>query len=112
MAAFCVSSSMDFTYGFGSGAGNNGSVVSIANNRDTSRSQTFAYDPLNRIASAQTSATTGPNCFGETFGYDGWANLLTIGYVTGYSGCMQENLGATANAQNQISANTYDAAGD
>jgi hypothetical protein len=93
-------------------AGDNGNVISIANNRDTTRNQNFAYDPLNRIASAQTSATTGTKCLGESFGYDAWGNMLTIGGVTGYSGCTQENLGVASNAKNQISTNAYDTAGN
>jgi hypothetical protein len=83
---------MDFTYNFGIGTGDNGNVISIANNRDATRTQSFAYDALNRIASAQTTTTTGTNCFGESFGYDAWGNLLTIGGLNGYSGCTQENL--------------------
>lgn len=103
---------MDFTYGFNLSPGNNGNVASISNNRDTTRNQSFTYDPLNRIATAQTSATTGTKCFGESFGYDSWGNLLNIGGVPGYPGCTQENLTAAASVKNQISTSAYDAAGN
>jgi RHS repeat-associated protein len=103
---------LDFTYSFNSGAGNNGDVASIANNRDTARNQGFSYDLLNRISSVQTNATTGTKCFGESFGYDAWGNLLSIGGLPGYSGCTQENLGVAANVKNQIATNGYDAAGN
>ncbi len=103
---------MDFQYSFSLSAGDNGDVTSIANMRDPNRTQTFAYDGLNRITTAQTQITTGTKCFGETFAYDAWGNLLTIGGVTGYSGCTQENLGVGANVKNQISTNAYDTAGN
>ncbi len=107
-----VGNIMDFTYGFNLAAGDNGNVISIANNRDSARSQSFAYDSLNRIGAAQTTATSGTKCFGESFAYDAWGNLLTIGGVTGYSSCTQENLGVAANEKNQISTNAYDAPGN
>jgi RHS repeat-associated protein len=103
---------LDLTYGFNLGAGDSGNVISITNNRDSARNQTFAYDLLNRIGIVQTSATTGTKCFGESFGYDAWGNLLTIGGLSGYSGCTQENLGVGANVKNQIGTNAYDAAGN
>jgi RHS repeat-associated protein len=103
---------IDLTYNFSSASGNNGNVISIINNRDNARSQSFAYDSLNRIASAQTNATIGAKCFGETFGYDAWGNLLNIGGVNGYSGCAQENLSVGVNPKNQISSSGYDVAGN
>ena len=107
-----VGNILDFTYNFNSGVADNGNVTSIGNNRDGGRSQSFAYDSINRIASAQTSATTGTNCFGEGFVYDPWGNLLNIGGLVNYTGCTQENLGVGANVKNQVSTNAYDAAGN
>lgn len=103
---------LDLTYGFNAGTSNNGNVAAIANNRNTGRSQSFSYDELNRVKTAQTSSTTGSNCWGESFGYDVWGNLLTIGAVSGYSGCTQENLSLSATTKNQISGDSYDAAGN
>jgi RHS repeat-associated protein len=92
---------------------NNGNVVRIKNNRVPDRSQRFTYDALNRIATARTQATTGPHCWGETFGYDIWANLLSIGGIQPtYNGCTQENLGVTVTTKNQLSGYCYDAAGN
>ncbi|HEX7288579.1 MAG TPA: RHS repeat-associated core domain-containing protein [Candidatus Angelobacter sp.] len=103
---------LDFTYSFSLGAGDNGNLTQITNNRDSARTQSFTYDLLNRIATAQTTSTTGAKCFGESFGIDAWGNLTNIGGLTGYSGCTQENLSVTANAQNQINTSGYDAAGN
>jgi RHS repeat-associated protein len=107
---------LDMTYGFNLSAGDNGNVVSVTNNLDATRSQTFAYDPLNRLSVAQTTSTysTSPaHCWGESFGYDAWGNLLSIGVAsTSYNGCAQESLSVTATAQNRISGNSYDTAGN
>ena len=103
---------LDLSYSFNLGTANNGNVTAITNNRDTARSQSFTYDSLNRIATAQTTATTGTKCWGETFSYDIWANLLSIGGLSGYTGCTQENLNVSVTANNQISGFTYDAAGN
>jgi RHS repeat-associated protein len=108
-----VGNVLDFSYGFNLGTANNGNVASIANNRATARSQSFTYDELNRIKTAQTQTTVQPHCWGETFSYDVWGNLLSIGGIQPtYNGCTQENLGVTATTKNQISGYTYDAAGN
>ncbi|MDQ6652330.1 MAG: polymorphic toxin type 33 domain-containing protein [Acidobacteriota bacterium] len=104
---------IDLKYSFSLGAADNSNVTAITNNRDTTRSQSFSYDSLNRIASAQTTATTGAKCWGETFGVDPWGNLLSIGgIVPQYNGCTQENLSVMATTKNQISGDTYDVAGN
>ena len=93
----------------------NGNVTAIANNRDTSRSQSFTYDALNRIATADTQATTGTKCWGESFSYDPWGNMLSIGAASGYTGCSQEsgfNFTNTTTPKNQVSTYGYDAAGN
>jgi len=93
---------------------NNGNVMGITNNRDTTRSQGFTYDSLNRIATAKTSSTSGSNCWGETYTIDQWANLTAIGAVTGYTGCTQESLSVAATTNNQLAATgfSYDLAGN
>jgi len=100
------------TYDFGLGSANNGNVLSIAHSLNPDRTQSFTYDQLNRIQSAQTQATTGDYCWGQTFSYDPWGNLLTIGAVTGYGACTQQLLSVTATTQNRISGFSYDAAGN
>jgi RHS repeat-associated protein len=94
------------------GASDNGNVMGVTNNRDTTRSQSFTYDPLNRIATAKTSSTTGATCWDEAFGYDPWGNLLSIGRISGYTCSNEELLGVSATTKNQISGDTYDAAGN
>ena len=43
-------------------------MVGITNDRDTTRSQSFTYDQVNRISSAKTSATSGTGTRpGETY---------------------------------------------
>jgi len=104
---------LDFAYNFSYGMANNGNVAAITNNRNPDRSQSFTYDELNRVKTARTQATTGPYCWGESFYYDIWANLVSIGGIQPeYNGCTQENLSVSVNAQNQVSGNTYDAAGN
>ncbi len=116
---------MDLTYGFvDSSSHNNGNAMGITNNRDTTRSQSFSYDSLNRITWAQTSSThaTSPaNCWGESYQYDNqttggaWGNLTSIGVVSSaYNGCTQETLSVTAATNNQLTATgfTYDTAGN
>lgn len=117
---------LDFIYGFNLGSSDNGNVASIANNQDNTRSQTFVYDPLNRISIAQTTSTfsTSPaHCWGESFVYDNqtgggaWGNLTNInGASSAYNGCSQEGLSVSVNNMNHVLNNGndtyYDAAGN
>ena len=99
---------------------NNGDVMSITNVLDTTRSQSFTYDSLNRLATAQTAsthATSAANCWAETYGYDAWGNLTSLGPNTvtqsAYIGCLQESgLSTTATAQNRLAFLSYDSAGN
>jgi hypothetical protein len=103
---------LDFNYNFSVGTADNGNVTAITNNRDTTRSQSFTYDSLNRIATAKTTSTSGTTCWDESFGYDPWGNLLTIGRITGYTCSNEELLNSSATPQNRISGDTYDTAGN
>jgi RHS repeat-associated protein len=107
---------LDLKYNFNSGAGDNGNIMGIANNRDATRSESFTYDALNRIATAQTQTTgvtiPNSNCWGLTFGYDAWGNLQQAS-TTGPAGCAEPlPLNVSANSSNQISGYCYDAAGN
>jgi RHS repeat-associated protein len=116
---------LDFTYNFSVGTADNGNVTAITNNRDNTRSQNFTYDSLNRIGTAQTQTTgvtiPNSNCWGFTFGYDPWGNLLTSS-ITGPAGCSEPiPLNVAVTTSNRISTNTvagavtnycYDAAGN
>jgi hypothetical protein len=98
------------------GNGNNGNVFGITNYKDTTRNQTFSYDALNRVISAQNAGT---NCsattvngkteyWGNSYGYDAWGNLLTKSVTK----CSAENFSVAALANNQLSGYGYDAAGN
>ncbi|HEX9222603.1 MAG TPA: RHS repeat-associated core domain-containing protein [Candidatus Acidoferrales bacterium] len=107
---------LDFSYNFSLGSADNGNVTGIANNRDTTRSQSFTYDALNRIATAATASTyaTSPAyCWGEAFSYDAWGDLQMIGGASSaYTDCTQESLTVSATTKNQVSGYGYDAAGN
>jgi hypothetical protein len=98
------------------GNGDNGNVFGITNYRDNSRSQSFTYDSLNRLTSAQTIAgdcsvmtANGRNKnWGNSYGYDAWGNLLSKSVTK----CGGENLQVTALSNNQLSGYGYDAAGN
>src|SRR5262249_19053955 len=57
---------------------NNGNVTQITNNIDSSRSQSFSYDQLNRLLTAQSTANhsnAGPaGCWAESYTVDPWGN--------------------------------------
>jgi RHS repeat-associated protein len=103
-------------YDFHLGAGDNGNVFAITNNKDNTRNQTFTYDPLNRLASAQNLGTDCTQTvlggktkyWGNSYGYDAWGNLLKKTVTK----CSAENLSATALNNNQLAGYAYDAAGN
>jgi RHS repeat-associated protein len=116
---------LDYQYNFSLGASDNGSVNQITNRRDATRTQNFTYDSLNRIATAQTQTTgvtiPNANCWGLTFGYDAWGNLLSSS-TTGPAGCGEplptnfsasnSNRISTNNVAGQITNYCYDAPGN
>jgi hypothetical protein len=108
---------LDLSYDFHLGNGDNGNVHGIINYRDQSRNQTFAYDALNRLTSAQNAGTdctkTLPDghteYWGNSYRYDAWGNLLGKSVTK----CPAENLNVTAAANNQLqNGYSYDAAGN
>jgi RHS repeat-associated protein len=79
------------------------SVEAITNNRDNGRNQSFSYDYLNRISTAQSQATSGADCWGQAIpsgGYDRYGNLLTINSTK--SGCSAPTLSVSVNTYNQV----------
>lgn len=86
--------------------GNNGNVFQIVNNRDSNRTQIFAYDNLNRIQQANSNGSI----WGETFTIDPWGNLTNRGAVPGKT--YTEPLTASALVNNQLTGFGYDAAGN
>ncbi len=109
-------SAMDITYSFVDPVSgkNAGHVSSISNNLNSSRSQSFTYDQVNRILSAGTLATTGSYCWGYQYSYDAWGNLLAqAGWTPNYSACTETIMGnVTADGYNHISGFSYDASGN
>ncbi|HEV3316153.1 MAG TPA: BPSL0067 family protein [Candidatus Angelobacter sp.] len=84
---------------------NNGNIYTVTNVKDDSRTQSFTYDPLNRLISAQDKTH-----WGNTYSYDAWGNLQ---HKTAISGLPNgEHFDASANTSNQLSGNSYDAAGN
>jgi RHS repeat-associated protein len=125
-----TSSQTVFSIGYDFHAGNgtagsgsdNGNVYAITNYKDTShgRDQTFTYDSLNRLITAQNAGT---NCavmtvnnkteyWGNSYTYDAWGNVLgkTI------TKCGAEHLTVTADTHNWVHTSPgdyqYDAAGN
>jgi RHS repeat-associated protein len=109
-------------YDFHLSAGDNGNVFGITNNKDTSRNQTFTYDALNRLVSAQNAGTdcsqktlnsNQTKFWGNNYSYDAWGNLLTKSPTK----CSAENLNNSADPQNRAHPTSgpdyqYDAAGN
>jgi RHS repeat-associated protein len=107
---------IDITYSFVDPATlkNAGHVYSITNNLNSSRTQSFTYDQVNRILSAGTSATTGTYCWGYQYSYDAWGNLTSqAGWTPNYTGCTQTVWpGAPADGNNHLSNFGYDFSGN
>ena len=112
----------DFHAGNGTaGSGtDNGNVWGIYNYRDRNRDQSFSYDALNRLLSAQNAGTDcsaatingKTEYWGNSYSYDAWGNLLGKAITK----CGAENFSVTADAHNWIHAAApdyqYDAAGN
>lgn len=92
-ASSSAGSALNHTYNYG--AANNGNISSITNNLNTGRSQSFTYDNMNRLASAQSQATTGADCWGDSYGYDRYGNLLTMSVTK----CSAQNLSVSVRRQ-------------
>jgi RHS repeat-associated protein len=100
---------LNLTYGHPSSPDNDGQLTSLTNALDNGRNETMTYDPLNRISTAQSQATSGVDCWGQNFGYDRWGNLLTLG-ITKCSGTSL-NLSVTNNKITS-SGYSYNSSGD
>jgi RHS repeat-associated protein len=93
----------DKQYSYGTVGANNGNIFTITNVKDSTRTQNFTYDSLNRLISAGDNGH-----WANTYTYDAWGNLTnkTPGSPAG------ENMNKTADANNHLSGLTYDAAGN
>lgn len=89
---------------------NNGNISTQTNNVDTGRNQTYKLDVLNRLMSVQTAATSGADCWGQTFNYDPLANFMSADSVK----CSNPAPQFSVNSNNHITAAgySYDLAGN
>jgi RHS repeat-associated protein len=101
-----VGNIMHRVYNFSLGSGDNGNVASIANCLNTTRTQNFGYDALNRILFAESSGTQ----WGESFAIDAWSNLYARNGLSGKTN--YESLSVTATTLNQLTGFGYDAIGN
>ena len=110
-ATSCGSSSGEFfhrMYSFyDANNNNNGNVSSVANCLDSTRTQSYSYDNLNRIASASTNGSD----WGESYTIDPWGNLTEIDGMSGKQFYEGLELGA-ATSRNQLQNYIYDYAGN
>ena len=109
-ATSSAGTALNLTLNHNLAGGDNGTVTSITNNVDNGRTQTFGYDPLNRISSTSSQATSGADCWGQTFAPDSLGNLNSITSTKCNSTML--NLGVDANNHINNSGFGYDAAGN
>jgi len=92
----------DHTYNYGASSSNNGNVLSVADQLNPARTQSFTYDPLNRLATASESR------WGLSFTYDPWGNFLQQAVTAGSA---YQHL-YTALSNNRLANFSYDPAGN
>ena len=100
---------IDKSYNYGALHQDNGNVLSIVNNKDASRTQSFAYDALNRITSGSSAAASGALSWGENYSIDAWGNLQIARMLGKTSG---GNFQCAGTVQNRASCLGYDGAGN
>lgn len=83
--------------------GNNGNLLSVENELDSTRSVNYHYDSLSRLTRVQAGN------WGDTYVYDSLGNLTQKNPISGLAG---ESLSVSVNpSTNQVNSITYDAAG-
>ena len=98
-----ASALFDKQYSYGTSGSNNGNIFTITNVKDNTRTQTFTYDPLNRLVTAGDNGH-----WANSYTYDAWGNLTnkTPGSPAG------ESMNQPADTNNHLSGLTYDPAGN
>jgi RHS repeat-associated protein len=98
-----ASALFDKKYIYGAATANNGNISTITNVLDSTRTQSFGYDALNRLLSAGDNGH-----WANTYVYDAWGNLTqkNPGSPAG------ENLVKASDTNNHLSGIAYDAAGN
>jgi RHS repeat-associated protein len=102
---------MSRSYNFAAGTNDNGNVQSFTNCLDSTRTQTFTYDSLNRIATAQSSGS-GSTSWGEQFTIDSWSNLTSINPVSGKTNHEPLNCGPASTKNQLTTCYGHDSAGN
>jgi RHS repeat-associated protein len=97
------------TYVYGAPSQNTENITSIVDNEDSSRTQTFTYDSLDRITTGSSGATTGTYSWGETYAVDPWGNLTFTPMANKAHGGSFAN---AADTSNHVLGLGYDAAGN
>jgi RHS repeat-associated protein len=93
----------DKQYSYGTVGANNGNIFTITNVKDSTRTQSFTYDSLNRLVSAGDQTH-----WSNTYVYDAWGNL----YQKNPGSLPGENLSKVPDTSNHLSGLTYDAGGN
>ena len=110
-ATSSAGTAMNLTVNYNSTGSDNGTAIGVTNNVDNGRTQNFSYDPLNRISSATSQATSGVDCWGQNFVPDALANLNTVSNAQ----CTNGTLSVTVDTNNHINTDStyaYDAPGN
>jgi RHS repeat-associated protein len=68
VAGGTIGTVLNLAYSYAQSSHNNGNIATQTNNVDTGRTQNYTYDNLNRLLTAQTQATSGADCWGQSFG--------------------------------------------
>jgi RHS repeat-associated protein len=93
----------DKQYSYGATVTDNGNIYTITNVKDTTRTQSFTYDPLNRLLTAGDQTH-----WSNSYVYDAWGNL----YQKNPGTLPGEGMSAVPDVNNHLSGLTYDAAGN
>jgi RHS repeat-associated protein len=106
----------DSTYGnlldlaFAYETNNAGNIATQVNNVDTTRGQSYTYDSLTRLLTAQSQASSGADCWGQGFNDDPLGNLSSITNTK----CSSPSPSYGPNVHNEVTGTGYgyDAAGE
>jgi RHS repeat-associated protein len=108
---------LDLAYSYPTG--NNGNISTQTNNETSNRTQTYTYDSLNRLLTAQSNATSGGDCWGQSFGNDATPPTLATDalanlFYTSSTKCSSPAPQFTGDGSNHISTPgfSYDSAGN
>jgi RHS repeat-associated protein len=119
-AASSTATALNLAYSYPTG--NNGDISTQTNIVNSNRTQTYTYDNLNRLLTAQAAATSGGDCWGQSFGNgtstadDPLANLISINQTKCSPPQLSVSVSSGSNpTKNQFTSPTgfgYDLAGD